>query len=542
MQKLNLKYFIGSFFLSLVAVFIATKAYVVMSIGTQNEPDTTAVEAKNIELFAANEESDPIYEKYKKLSAVEAPLGVDGSLATAPTTGTASNAPESSEVLYAADDNDNWIKGDETYSAQSDENILSTAFSADEAITAAADTINPQNTDDTEELKIADAATVSGFAIPLKHNFKIESGVVSVSDEADGGRIALASKNVSIYNLGTENTAAVTEPLATDSDTAESTSQNNDFTDNGEVYSQNAEDDPWEVAETSNKHLSKNTYGIKSEPLQQEVTLPDAETAQEKQTAYKVRPNILVPIPEDILNDDNLTPQFSTSQENLQLERELREKHQLPELKPENTVPAEKTTPVPAKDSSGHDVIPSIDDEKDFDTEVDETDDETSRKLSDTVAEWFGFSGKAPRAAAPEGESKATQGKKDQHSSIFQRLLGSKDDQQDIVPTELKLSFQPNRAEISGQTLEWLHAFADNAASDDNVIIEIRVDRSASHDVQQKRLKLLYKILADNGVEERKVNILFTDREPNTFIIRNVRYATDEQRIEATKHFDNPWN
>jgi hypothetical protein len=89
--------------------------------------------------------------------------------------------------------------------------------------------------------------------------------------------------------------------------------------------------------------------------------------------------------------------------------------------------------------------------------------------------------------------------------------------------------------------LEWLHAFADNAVNNDNVVVEIRVDRSASFEVQQKRLKMLYKILEDNGVEQRKVNIMFTDREPNSFIIRNVRYATDEERIEATKRADNPW-
>jgi hypothetical protein len=119
--------------------------------------------------------------------------------------------------------------------------------------------------------------------------------------------------------------------------------------------------------------------------------------------------------------------------------------------------------------------------------------------------------------------------------------LGSKGPQ-DIVPTELKLAFQPNRAEISGQTLDWLHAFADNAVQNDNVVVEIRVDRSASYEVQKKRLKLLYKILADNGVGSNKVNIIFTDREPNSFIIRNVRYASDEARIEAVRHSSNPWN
>jgi hypothetical protein len=73
------------------------------------------------------------------------------------------------------------------------------------------------------------------------------------------------------------------------------------------------------------------------------------------------------------------------------------------------------------------------------------------------------------------------------------------------------------------------------------VAIEIRIDRSASYELQQKRLKLLYKILANNGVEYQKINIIFTDREPNSFIIRNVRYVTREEKVQAAKMENNPW-
>ena len=390
-------------------------------------------------------------------------------------------------------------------------------------------------TPDAEELQIADASSAPSFAIPLKHNFKIETGVVSVSDEADGSRIALASKNVSVYNLGTDNAAAVTEPLETEDEVA---SEDNSST--SEDYAQTEEDSPWSVAETANKNITKNSYGVKSEPVQKNVALPDAESASEKQVAYKLQPNILIPIPEDILKDENLTPQFSTSQENLKLEQELRDSHQLPELRPEEKISGQDDSSSPK--ASDPNAIPSIDDERDFDDYSEggdtEEDTEEAQKLSNSVAAWF--DGIKSKVTGKKDTPNAKQNKKDQHSSIFQRLLGK--DDENIVPTELKLSFQPNRAEISGQTLEWLRAFADNAVQEENVVVEIRVDRSASFEVQQKRLKLLYKIFADNGVEQRKVNILFTDREPNSFIIRNVRYATDEQRIEATKRADNPWN
>ncbi len=545
MQKLNLKYFMGSFFLSLVAVFIATKVYIVMSLSAQTEENNaTAIETKNIELFAATEENDPIYEKYKRLSAAEAPLGAAGTVTTdTVTASTSDNGDTEGTVLYAENDADGWIKGDENFAEQTDNNNLSTAFSTDVAptLTAAETTAETPAKD---ELQIADASTAPDFAIPLKHNYKIETGVVSVSDEADGGRIALASKNVSIYNLGTDNTAAVTEPLATDEEDTLST-QSTDVDNNSveEAYAPN-EDDPWEVAETANKHITKNTFGVKSEPLQQDVTLPDAQAKTEEKVAYTPQQNLLIPIPEDILNDENLTPQFSTSKENLEIEQELRDKHQLPELAPEKRIQNKNKS---SDDNIAGGVIQSIDDEKDFDSDADDDDlddddgdDEAAHGYLDRINSWFSGSIRGKSSDAAKSKKSGSAGK-DQQSSIFQRLLGKKDSQESIVPTELKLSFQPNRAEISGQTLEWLHAFADNAVNNDNVVVEIRVDRSASFEVQQKRLKMLYKILEDNGVEQRKVNIMFTDREPNSFIIRNVRYATDEERIEATKRADNPW-
>ncbi len=549
MQKPNLKYFIGSFFLSLVAVFIATKAYIVMSLSTQQEDQKiNAVEARNIELFAANEENDPIYEKYKRLSAAEAPLSTGDTTETVDVAESTVIFAESDvsgdEVLYAADDSANWISGDENFAEKPTEEILSTDFSAADST----DILNTaKGTEESEELQIVDASQAPSFTIPLKHNFKIETGVVSVSDEADASHIALASQNVSVYNLGTDNAAAVTEPLTSDEDDTETVAQNSD--DESLARADNYEnDDPWEVAEAANKHATKNTYGVKSEPLQQDVDLPEAE-AQSKQLARRPPQNILIPVPEDILNDENLTPQFSTSEENLRIEQELRDKHQLPELLPEERIGNSSSADARTSDgATGSDsgVIPSIDDERDFDNnaaETDAEDDRTSQNLSNSIADWFDGIKTKVTGNKPQGpQTDETKGNTDKHSSIFQRLLGNKGQQQDIVPTELKLAFQPNRAEISGQTLEWLHAFADNAVQNDNVVVEIRVDRSASYEVQKKRLTLLYKILADNGVERNKVNIIFTDREPNSFIIRNVRYASDEARAEAVSRSDNPWN
>ena len=99
------------------------------------------------------------------------------------------------------------------------------------------------------------------------------------------------------------------------------------------------------------------------------------------------------------------------------------------------------------------------------------------------------------------------------------------------MPAELKLAFQPNRAEISGHTLKWIHAFADNARDNPEIYIEIRIDGTGSFTLQQKRLNLLSTIFANRGVDFRKVNIVFTSREPNSFIIRNIRFNNSEEII-----------
>ncbi len=160
--------------------------------------------------------------------------------------------------------------------------------------------------------------------------------------------------------------------------------------------------------------------------------------------------------------------------------------------------------------------------------------------LTDSIAAWFSSSSASDNNSA---NNKKDKDKKEENSgSAFSKLLGlgAKKDS-NIAPSELKLAFQPNRAEISGQTLDWIKAFSLNAVNNENVFVEIRIDGSSSFELQQKRLNLLYSILVNNGVDYNKINIIFTDREPNSFIIRNVRYASEEDAINAHKKAYNPW-
>ncbi|MFI3242350.1 MAG: hypothetical protein R3Y43_07275 [Alphaproteobacteria bacterium] len=100
----------------------------------------------------------------------------------------------------------------------------------------------------------------------------------------------------------------------------------------------------------------------------------------------------------------------------------------------------------------------------------------------------------------------------------------------EILPSEIRLSFAPNRVEVSGQTLKWLGAFARKSQEED-LVLEIRLDGSSSYELQQKRLNLIYNILASKGVGGEKVKTVFTSREPHSFLIRMVSLSPEEPSV-----------
>ncbi len=506
MPKFGLKCFIGSFLLSLVAIFATTKAYLVMSLNDERKSEPlTHITAQNIDLFASNEEDDPIYEKFNKLNQTQDKVkSNDPAKITVVAENKENKKEDIADILYQPDNDEGIILAE-----NENNNVLplvekedvSQALEENNAISEDESEISRDN-DDEDEVQIADASTAPQFKIPLMHKYSNKKSI-SVSNEADDSQIALANDNVALKNLGTKNKKAQVHNAEFSATMTAPQAEN---------------DDPWEVAETANRHTGKNAFNANKKA---------AETEEEQPVPYKMQKNLLIPIPEDIMNEENLIPQFSSSEENLKLEEELRAQKKLP---PKKIVPTVKS---------------GTDDKKSAEDEFDDIDEETSKSLTQSISDWFSGNKSAPKISAKSN--------KDQNNSIFNKLLGGdkkkskkdadeddEDEEQEetkkeVIPTELKLAFQPNRAEISGQTLEWLHAFAENVVKYENVIIEIRISNTAPTILQQKRLKLLYRILANNGVDYEKINIIFTDREPNSFIIRNVRYATEEEILAVKK-------
>lgn len=232
----------------------------------------------------------------------------------------------------------------------------------------------------------------------------------------------------------------------------------------------------------------------------------------ETKVAYQMVPNLLIPIPDDIANDPNLTPQLSYS----------------PDDKPAKKGEVKEPAATAPNDGGGL------------------NEDEKKTGLFKSITSWFAGNKDKSKDENPQTEISQLSG---QSRSTFDFFgVGNKFPGQSkpakILPAELRLSFQPNRAEISGQTLRWIHAFADNARDNDDLYIEIRIDGTSSFALQKKRLNLLSTILANRGVDYRKINIVFTSREPNSFIIRNIRFNNNEEVVinkDNGSSYYRPW-
>ncbi len=537
MPNFGWKCFIGSFLFSLAAVYASSKLYFLLPIEHDIPPQVSNfenIEAKNIDLFANIEETNPIIDKFNKLnqssktSEVNAPV-TDNPQASSSAAESAKDIPEvqtaanDKNILYAPDDDfddvlENTPKKSETANSETDTvSALETSMEENSENTTSQLDKFAENSIEEEPLQIADAAEAVPFTIPLVHNFQAPQQNVTISNEAENSQVALASNNVRLQNLGTVNKVA-SASVETLSNPSEQQSVENT-------------DDPWTTAVVGNSHITKNKMEDFQKQHADEVSalnkedVAEAKSANEKKVAYKMVKNILIPIPEEIANDQNLTPQLSYSEENKKLSEKLKKSGIIDSDDSDENNNKPEITPIPTQAQS---------------ESAENNKEPSTSSLTDSIAAWF--SSPASKNNDAQKTETTDSAEKSSQSSAFSRLLGlgAKKDN-NIAPSELKLAFQPNRAEISGQTLDWLKAFSTNAVNNDDVFVEIRIDGSSSFELQQKRLNLLYSILINNGVDYNKINIIFTDREPNSFIIRNIRYASEDDANKARKKAYSPW-
>ena len=263
-------------------------------------------------------------------------------------------------------------------------------------------------------------------------------------------------------------------------------------------------DDPWVVAKgrnfPNNQLLQdEKKYKISEEEIQKIFETPKTltpESTEEVELASKTVKNLLIPIPEDILNDENLTPQLISSPQNEAIKEEFEAKELLKkENEEENVVTKEENI------------------QENSNPETKE-----SGSILNSLTSLFGSEkNSAPEIGTIEDEDEQENSLLSAFTRKQNKLLSK------ILPVEIRLSFQPNRAEISGQTLKWIKAFAQKTAEEPTTGLEIRIDGTSSPLLQRRRLNLLQNILLNEGASPEKIRTVFTAREPNSFILRTIR-------------------
>lgn len=408
----------------------------------------------------------------------------------------------------------------------------------------------PQNLISANETKSGN--TEAEKPVADKIDFKAQPKLL-IPLEKDSGVIRTGSKGNEVTNKAASNQVALNAdsiPIKSmlNDGTPSDTGRDTDSDDAGwrTMEEKTHSSDPWVVAQGA-KFPSNNLIKADAKYLQDETEIKKvlsanrissgkANTSGEVKLASETVKNLLIPIPEDILKDDNLTPQLisstkeQTSEEGLaakELENSQMRKKQEEALARETVLTQTNTTATPEQssitDSSG-----------------------VTKKagILDSITSIFSSNkaGTAPTAnELPEvGDQVGGNDNSNSLLSAFTRKRTRDNSTMKILPTEIRLSFQPNRAEISGQTLKWIHAFANKTIKETSSGLEIRIDGTSSPLLQQRRLNLLHNILTSEGVDYNKVNTVFTAREPNSLVIRTIKINNEPE--ENTRNMNNAPN
>lgn len=558
MQKTGLKTFVYSFALSLFAIFtvngiywytrpsasqevkIPSKNIMLFLRGNRDTPSTRPAPVKKIALTVLPEprqqETPPapsslqvVYQPEAEVimadnDIIDFPLEIDHNIPdnaireTETRTKLVQNfdevihnpPPRAAEKIiprHSADKSEKAYQEAPVKSAPQESPVLTAELAVPAVLTAEDD-----KTGDTLQMAAAESPEPEAI-FPLEKTVDplAQNAGAKVLRNAEANRVALAGSNVPIKSMTSEKSAQHQEPIANKSKSWEQMPRRDALADNGE-------DSPWVVAKGAvaphNAMVAKEKYYQKDEAAIQKALNrePLVATGADLLLASETIQNLLIPIPEEILNDENLTPQLVSSdkpddiKKEIEVERKLKE-----EVRPEKPLivkKEEKSEPQP------------------IELVKHQTPQEQKKgNILSSLSSIFSSSSNVK-------ESKQNTDDDDFISSIKKKFKGSRS-RGKIMPTEMRLSFQPNRAEISGQTLRWIQAFAGKAADDPAMSIEIRIDGTSGMELQQKRLNLLHNILTNKGVEYSKINTVFTNREPNSFIIRTI--TRNNINTETTK-------
>ena len=95
-----------------------------------------------------------------------------------------------------------------------------------------------------------------------------------------------------------------------------------------------------------------------------------------------------------------------------------------------------------------------------------------------------------------------------------------------IMPMDLKVSFYPNATDFSGKTIQWVKAFSFRALQDPRYVIQVRLSKEKPY-LQEKRLRLVEKILMGSGLSKHQLVVDYVDRPEDSLVLRMVKKEPD---------------
>ena len=97
-----------------------------------------------------------------------------------------------------------------------------------------------------------------------------------------------------------------------------------------------------------------------------------------------------------------------------------------------------------------------------------------------------------------------------------------------LMPHDIKVTFYPNSAEFSGQTVKWIKVFSLQALNDPRYIVHVRMS-TKNPDIQQKRLYVIQRLFENSGLSSHQIAVDYVDRPADSLILRLVEKPENVQ-------------
>ena len=97
----------------------------------------------------------------------------------------------------------------------------------------------------------------------------------------------------------------------------------------------------------------------------------------------------------------------------------------------------------------------------------------------------------------------------------------------------MKISFLPDSADLSSQAFKWIKAFSYNPQRTVGTAVEVRLSPN-DLELQSRRFALIKGALLANGLAPRQIRFVFTDRDNDTVILRNIRLPEEQEFLYQT--------